>query len=200
MQVRELSIPHAWEFTPDVHRDDRGEFHEFYRYEKVQEVVGHPLLLRQGNSSVSSKGVLRGIHYALVPPSQAKYVTAVRGAFLDFVIDLRVGSPTFGEWDSVLIDDVAHRALYLAEGLGHAILSLTDNATVSYLVSEVYNPVRELGVDPLDRRIGLDLSALGSEPIVGERDRAAITLAEAESRGLLPSWDDCIGVYAGRGA
>ncbi len=114
MQIRELSIPGAFEFTPKQHGDDRGVFFEFYRFEKLEEAVGHPLSLKQGNMSVSSKGVVRGIHYAMVPPSQAKYVTAPRGAFIDFIVDIRVGSPTFGQWDSVLIDDVDRKAVYLS--------------------------------------------------------------------------------------
>jgi dTDP-4-dehydrorhamnose 3,5-epimerase len=195
VQVRELSIPHAWEFTPEVHRDERGEFHEFYRFEMVQDAVGHPLTLRQGNSSVSSKGVLRGIHYALVPPGQAKYVTAVRGAFIDFVIDIRLGSPTFGQWDSVVIDDVAHNSVYLAEGLGHAILALTENATINYLVSEVYNASRELGVSPFDPDIGLQFPSSQVAPVTGMKDAEAPSLGSAAAAGNLPDWQDCLALY-----
>ena len=188
MQIRELAIPDAWEFTPTQHRDDRGVFFEFYRFEKLEEAAGHPLTLRQGNVSVSSKGVARGIHYALVPPGQAKYVSAPRGAFIDYVIDLRVGSPTFGSWDSVIIDDVDRRAVYLSEGLGHAIVSLTDDATVSYLVSEVFNPVRELGIDVLDPDIGLVFPSEIGEPLLSPKDTSAPSLAEAIASGLLPTW------------
>ena len=99
------------------------------------DAVGHPLDLQQANCSVSAAGVLRGIHFADVPPGQAKYVTCARGAVLDVVVDIRVGSPTFGPWDSVLLDDVDRRAIYLAEGLGHAFLSLEDDSTVVYLCS-----------------------------------------------------------------
>ena len=195
MQVRELNIPHAWEFTPQQHADDRGVFFEFYRYEQLENAVGHPLTLRQGNTSVSSRGVVRGIHYALVPPGQAKYVSAFRGAFIDYVIDLRIGSPAFGTWDSVIIDDVDRRAVYLAEGLGHAIVSLTDDATVSYLVSEVFNPTRELGIDVLDPDIGLVFPSEIGEPILSPKDTAAPTLAEALAAGLLPTWQDSLSLY-----
>jgi dTDP-4-dehydrorhamnose 3,5-epimerase len=75
------------------------------------------------------------VHYADVPPSQAKYVTCLRGAVLDVVVDIRVGSPTFGSWDLVRLDDIDRRAVYIAEGLGHAFMALTDDATVSYLCS-----------------------------------------------------------------
>lgn len=189
MQSRQLAIQDAWEFTPIVFPDDRGSFHEFYRFDAVSEAVGHPLVLRQGNISVSSKGVARGIHYALVPPGQAKYVVAPRGAFMDYVIDLRVGSPTFGEWDSVLIDDVDHRAVYLAEGLGHALVALTDHATVSYLISEVYSPSRELAIDLFDPDIALELPAGFEKPVRSPKDAAAPTLADALAANSLPTWE-----------
>lgn len=196
MQIRELAIPDAWEFTPKQHADSRGVFFEFYRFEKLEELTGHPLDLRQGNMSVSAKGVVRGIHYALVPPGQAKYVTAPRGAFIDYIIDLRVGSPTFGTWDSVVIDDVDRKAVYLSEGLGHAIVSLTDQATVSYLVSEVFNPTRELGINVLDPEIGLVFPPEIGEPLLSPKDLEAPSLAEALASGLLPSWQESRDHYA----
>ncbi len=96
----------------------------------------------QVNTSVSRRGVVRGIHYADIPPGQAKYVTCQRGAVLDFAIDIRVGSPTFGQWDSELLDAVDRRAIYLAEGLGHAFVALQDDSTVTYLVSSPFDPER----------------------------------------------------------
>ena len=189
MQFRELAIQDAWEFTPTVFPDDRGSFHEFYRFEVLSEAVGHPVTLKQGNMSVSSKGVARGIHYALVPPGQAKYIAAPRGAFMDYVIDLRVGSPTFGEWDSVLLDDVNHRAIYLAEGLGHALVALTENATISYLTSETYSPTRELAIDLFDPDIALVLPSGFERPVRSPKDAAAPSLAQALAADALPTWD-----------
>ena len=195
MQTRELNVPGAWEFTPQQHGDDRGVFFEQYRYEAVQEVVGHPLSLRQVNTSVSARGVVRGIHYALVPPSQAKYVSAPKGAFIDFVIDIRVGSPTFGQWDSVVIDDVDRRAVYLSEGLGHAIVALTEGATVNYLVSQVFDPQREKGLSVVDPEIGLVFPDDIGEIRLSPKDTAAPTLAEAADAGLLPTWQECQDLY-----
>ena len=195
MQTRELNVPGAWEFTPQQHGDDRGVFFEQYRYEAVQEVVGHPLSLRQVNTSVSARGVVRGIHYALVPPSQAKYVSAPKGAFIDFVIDIRVGSPTFGQWDSVVIDDVDRRAVNLSEGLGHAIVALTEGATVNYLVSQVFDPQREKGLSVVDPEIGLVFPDDIGEIRLSPKDTAAPTLAEAADAGLLPTWQECQDLY-----
>jgi dTDP-4-dehydrorhamnose 3,5-epimerase len=194
VQIRELSIPHAFELTPRQHADDRGVFLEWYRSDRLQEMVGHALDLRQANISVSKRGVFRGIHFASVPPGQAKYVTAVSGSVLDFIIDIRVGSPTFGRWDRVVLDDVDRRSVYLAEGLGHAFVSLTDDAIVSYLVSDTFNPEREHGIDPHDPDIGLELPDL-PELVLSPKDAEAPSLAEAAAAGLLPTWEDCLAHY-----
>ncbi len=196
MQIRELSIPDSYEITPKQFADDRGLFLEWYRFDRFAEVLGHPIDLRQGNLSMSKRGVVRGIHFADIPRGQAKYVSAVHGAVLDFVIDIRVGSPTFGKWDSVLLDDVDHRAIYLAEGLGHAFVALTDNATVSYLVSDTYNADREHGVNPLDFEVGLVFPAAAGEVLLSPKDIAAPSLAEAAASGMLPSWQDARAFYA----
>ena len=99
--------------------------------------------------------MIRGIHYADVPPGQAKYVTCVAGAILDVVVDLRAGSPTFGTWETVRLDDKDRRALFLAEGLGHGFQALSDSATVLYLCSTPYAAGREHGVNPMDPAIGI---------------------------------------------
>ncbi len=196
MQIRELSIPDAYEITPVQHADDRGLFFEFYRFDRLEEAVGHPLDLKQGNTSVSRRGSVRGIHFADIPPSQAKYVMAPRGAVLDFVIDIRVGSPTFGRWDSVLLDDTDRRAIYVAEGLGHCFVALTDDATVSYLVTDVYNPGREHGINPLDAEIALEFPVPADELLLSPKDTDAPGLSEARETGLLPTWDAARAFYA----
>src|SRR3954451_13625021 len=155
MKIRPLSIAGAFEVTPAQHSDPRGTFLEWYRFDRLAEAVGHPLDLAQANLSTSARGVVRGIHYADVPPGQAKYVTCVRGAVLDVVVDLRVGSPTFGQWEAVRLDDDSRHAGFIAEGLGHAFMALTDDATVVYLCSTGYAPGREHGVNPLDPQLAL---------------------------------------------
>lgn len=195
MQIRELAIPDAYEITPIQRADDRGVFLEWYRYDLLAEAVGHPLDLRQANSSVSRKGVVRGIHFADIPPGQAKYVTAPYGAVLDFVVDIRVGSPTFGQWDSVLLDDVDRRAIYIGEGLGHCFVALTENATVSYLVSDTYNAGREHGIDPLDPEVALVFPEAAGELSLSPKDTDAPSLSDAAALGLLPTWRDAKAHY-----
>lgn len=189
MQIRELAVPGSFEITPVQRGDDRGVFLEWYRHDLLAEAVGHPLDLRQANTSVSVRGVLRGIHFADVPPGQAKYVTVTRGAVIDYVIDIRVGSPTFGAWDRVLLDTVDRRAIYLAEGLGHAFLALEDDSTVSYLVSDTYRPASEHGITPLDPAIGLELPIPVDQLLLSPKDTEAPTLAAAAEAGLLPTWE-----------
>lgn len=188
MKVNALPIEGAWEFTPVQHGDARGTFLEWYRFEKLEEAVGHRLHLRQANLSTSVGGTVRGIHFAQVPPGQAKYVTCVRGAMLDVVVDLRVGSPTFGEWTGVHLDDAEHNAIYLAEGLGHGFCALTEEVTIAYLCSEVYNPAREFAVNALDPELGIDWPV--ESALLSPRDQAAPTLAQAREQGLLPSYAD----------
>ena len=195
MQIRELSIPDAYEITPVQRADNRGVFLEWYRFDKLEQAVGHSLELRQANTSVSKRGVVRGIHFADLPPGQAKYVTVTHGAVLDYVIDIRVGSPTFGKWASVLLDTVDRRAIYLAEGLGHAFVALTDDATVSYLVSDTYNANAERGVNPLDTEIGLVFPPEAGEPLLSPKDTDAPGLLEARDLGLLPTWDEARTFY-----
>jgi dTDP-4-dehydrorhamnose 3,5-epimerase len=196
VQIRELNIPDSYELTPKQFGDDRGVFLEWYRFDRLEETIGHRLNLAQANTSVSRRGVVRGIHFADIAPSQAKYVTAMRGAVLDFVIDIRVGSPTFGQWDSVLLDESDRRAIYIAEGLGHCFVALTDDATVSYLVSAPFNAQREHGIDPLDPEIGLAFPDAAGELLLSPKDTDAPGLSEARESGLLPTWDQARAFYA----
>jgi dTDP-4-dehydrorhamnose 3,5-epimerase len=191
MHIKELKIQGAFQITPRQFPDDRGVFLESFRGDRLAEAIGHRLDVIQTNVSVSSRGTVRGIHFADVPPSQAKYVTALSGSFIDFVIDIRTGSPTFGQWDSVLLDTIDRRAIYLAEGLGHAIFCLQDDSSVMYLCSAVFNPAREHGINPLDPQVGLDLP-VGVTPVLSAKDAAAPLLHEAAEQGLLPAYDDCL--------
>lgn len=199
MQIRPLAVPDAFELTPKAFGDDRGLFLEWYRFEELEAAAGHPLRLAQANLSVSRRGTLRGLHYADVPPGQAKYVTCVRGAVLDVIVDIRVGSPTFGVWEGVHLDDVDRRAVYLPEGLGHAFLALTDDATVSYLCSEVYSPTREHGLDPLDPALGISWPS-DLELLLSPKDAEAPSLAQALADGLLPEYAACIAFTDSLGA
>ena len=195
MQVDELKVPGAWSFTPRQFPDPRGVFLEWFKAAALEQVLGHRLQVAQANHSVSARGTMRGIHFADVPPSQAKYVYCTRGAVLDVVVDIRAGSPTFGVSDSVLLDDQDRRGIYLSEGLGHAFLALTDDANVTYLCSTPYAPGREHGVSPLDPALDLPWPD-DVEPLLSDKDAAAPTLEQARESGLLPDWEQCQSFYA----
>jgi len=141
-----LGIPGAWVFAPRIHSDDRGSFLELFRDAEFSGAVGHRLDVAQANCSVSRRGVIRGIHFADVPPGQAKYVMCLSGEIIDVVVDLRTGSPGFGRWEAVSLDAEARRAVYLAEGLGHAFMALTDRATVVYLSTACIPSIRPSGL------------------------------------------------------
>ncbi|MEO3974977.1 dTDP-4-dehydrorhamnose 3,5-epimerase [Streptomyces sp. CAU 1734] len=189
--MRPLGIEGAWVETPQVLTDRRGSFHEWFKADRLREPTGHPMRPEQANCSRSGRGTLRGIHYAAVPPGQAKYVTCVRGAVLDVVVDIRTGSPTFGRWEAVRLDDREHRAVYLSEGLGHAFMALEEDSTVVYLCSEGYAPEREFGIHPLDPELAIPWPG-DLVPELSAKDASAPTLAEAGLRGLLPTHEECM--------
>ncbi|MEU6063287.1 MULTISPECIES: dTDP-4-dehydrorhamnose 3,5-epimerase family protein [Streptomyces] len=191
-----LGIEGAWVDTPKVFTDIRGRFHEWFKGKQFRDSTGQALRLEQANCSRSVLGTLRGVHYASVPPGQAKFVTCVSGAVLDVVVDIRTGSPSFGKWEAVRLDDTTHSCVYISEGLGHAFMALEDNSTVVYLCSEGYAPQREYGINPLDPELAI---AWPGElaPRLSGKDAAAPTLEEAGRQGLLPSFEDCTGYRRG---
>jgi len=185
------SIEGLWTFTPVLRSDDRGVFLESFKDSVFSKVVGHRFDLKQMNISVSKKGTVRGIHFADVPPGQAKYVQCFEGRILDIAVDIRVGSPTFGQWEAVELDADSRRGLYLAEGLGHAFCALTESVTVGYLCSEPYAPTREHGIHPLDPALGLPWPE-GADSVLSPKDASAPTLDRAVETDLLPSYEACL--------
>jgi dTDP-4-dehydrorhamnose 3,5-epimerase len=180
-----LDVDGAWVFTPRIHPDRRGSFHEWFSQADLLATTGRSLDVAQANCSVSRRGVIRGIHFSDVPPGQAKYIICTSGSIIDVTVDLRVSSPGYGRWAAVPLDDQSRRAVFLSEGLGHAFVTLSDEATVLYLCSTPYAPGREHGVHPLDPDIGIAWPD-GLDPILSDKDAAAPSLAQARAAGLLP--------------
>jgi dTDP-4-dehydrorhamnose 3,5-epimerase len=195
VQIRELAIRDAYEITPVQWRDDRGVFLEHFKLAEFEAATGRQFTLRQANTSVSSRGVVRGIHFADSPPGQAKYVSLTQGAGIDFIIDIRVGSPTFGTWDSVVLDTEMRRSVFLSEGLGHAFAALTDDAALSYLVSEPYNPAAEHDLNVLDPDIGLTFPDGFGEPVLSAKDKLAPSMQDLLAADALPRWDELRAFY-----
>jgi dTDP-4-dehydrorhamnose 3,5-epimerase len=182
-----LGIDGAWLLRPAQFPDDRGVFLEWLRQEHLLAATGAEFPVAQANLSVSRQGTIRGIHFSVADPGQGKYVMCASGAIRDVVVDVRVGSPTFGQWCDVVLDDTDRTCLLISPGLGHAFQALSESATVVYLCSTVYDPPTEKAVSPLDPAIGLPWADLDAA-IVSDKDGAAPTLAHALESGDLPTY------------
>ena len=161
---------------PVVHGDERGFFLETFRHDALAE-LGIDLPFVQDNQSRSRQGIVRGMHFQ---PGQAKLVRCARGSILDVVVDIRVGSPQFGEWEGFTLDDVEHRQLYVPDGFAHGFCVLSDLADVTYKVTSYYDPSSESGFAFNDPAVGIEWPSEG-ELLVSARDREAPTLAEIEA-------------------
>ncbi|MEU9713209.1 dTDP-4-dehydrorhamnose 3,5-epimerase family protein [Streptomyces sp. NPDC059164] len=191
MLITEMTLPGAYRVEPEPLSDRRGHFFESVRASEILAESGWDFSVRQVNYSVSLKNTLRGIHGTKVPPGQAKFVTCVRGSALDIAVDLRVGSPTFGQYDVTHQSPETGTAVYLPDGIGHAFLALTGDTCMSYLCSQEYVPGTMIDVDALDPEIGLPWE-LKEPPIRSDKDAAAPTLAEAAALGILPTYEQCL--------
>ena len=189
MDISELKIAGSWLISHKRFDDSRGFFYESFKSDALEKNLNRRFPIAQANTSVSKKGSVRGIHYALVPPSQAKYVQCLKGKIRDFVIDIRVGSPTFGEYDFIDLNSENPQAIFIEEGLAHAFVALSDDTLVAYLVSAPYNPEREKGINPLDEDLNIDWVLKDLE--ISEKDKIAPTLKEAQNANLLPNYQEC---------
>ena len=157
MSVENLEIPGVWVFTPKQWSDDRGFFFEWFQDSTFKEHAGVNFSLAQANCSISKKGTLRGLHFADVPPGQRKYVTCMTGSALDVVVDFRVGSPTFGKWESIELNTESRKVVSIPNGVGHGFMALEDKTTIVYLCDQRYNPTGEREINPLAPEIQLHL-------------------------------------------
>ena len=189
MKAHPLKISGSWKIEFQKFDDNRGFFYESFKEEDFKNQIGRNLNIKQTNTSSSSKGSVRGIHYAFVPPSQAKLVQCQRGSIKDYVIDIRVGSPTFGQFEEIELNEKSASAVFIEEGLAHAFVALENQTVVTYFVTEKYNPEREKGINPFDKTLNVKWPDI--ELILSEKDKQAISLEEAKNQGLLPTFDEC---------
>ncbi|MGH3799278.1 MAG: dTDP-4-dehydrorhamnose 3,5-epimerase family protein [Pseudonocardiaceae bacterium] len=194
MQSRKLAVEGAFEFQPQIFVDERGIFVSPFQESAFTDALGHRLFpVAQTNHSRSRRGVVRGAHYSVTPPGVAKHVYCSRGKAIDIIIDVRTGSPTFGRWDTVLLDQEDFRAIYFPIGVAHAFIALEDNTVMSYLLSGEYVKENELALSVFDPELGLPIPD-DIVPILSERDRAAPTLAQVQVEGTLPDYAECLKV------
>jgi dTDP-4-dehydrorhamnose 3,5-epimerase len=189
MKAQPLKISGSWKIEFQKFDDNRGFFYESFKEEDFKKLISRNLNIKQTNTSSSSKGSVRGIHYALVPPSQAKLVQCQRGSIKDYVIDIRVGSPTFGQFEEIELNENSASAVFIEEGLANAFVAMENQTVVTYFVTEKYNPEREKGINPFDKTLNVKWPDL--ELILSEKDKQAISLDESKAQGLLPNYDEC---------
>ncbi|MCP3984187.1 MAG: dTDP-4-dehydrorhamnose 3,5-epimerase [bacterium] len=178
MKFRKTTLAGVLVVEPDVHRDARGFFLESYHEEKYQ-AGGIAERFVQDNHSCSKRGTLRGLH-AQLGPAQGKLVRVVRGEILDVAVDVRTGSPTFGQHHAETLDADAHRQLWIPEGFLHGFLVLSEEAEVEYKVTTPYSPSGEIAVAWNDPEIAIPWPE--TDPTVSERDAAAPPLSAVRSR------------------
>lgn len=185
MEVSPLEIDGAFLLTSPVHEDERGAFREWFKYPDL-EAAGIAWTVAQANLSRSARNVVRGLHFSLAPEGQAKVVTCVDGELVDVLVDVRVGSPTFGR--SVMVQLLAGgSSVYVPTGVAHGFCVVSEWGTLCYLLSSTYAPSLEREIHPLDPAVAIAWPLTGPA-ILSPKDAAAPTLAECERRGDLPAF------------
>ena len=174
MEIEKTAIEGVFIVKPNVFSDNRGYF--FESYNKVEfERLGIRTDFVQDNESCSSKGVVRGLHFQAPPFAQAKLIRVIKGSVLDFAVDIRKGSPTYGKHVSVKLDDKQKNMFFIPEGFAHGFLALEDSTRLSYKCSRYYAPNDEGGIAWNDPTVGIDwqLERWGVEPsqlIISDKD------------------------------
>lgn len=167
------------EFIPNIYEDSRGQFIETFN-ENVLRDLGFTEHFKQDNQSISEAGVFRGIHLQADPHAQGKLVRVAKGSVIDYAIDLRPKSPTFGQWDSVLLSADRGNQFWIPEGFGHAFLALEDDTIFCYKCTEVYAPDHQVGIRWDDKDINLDLehTVYAGDIKISDKDKDALYFSE----------------------
>ncbi|MFH8571828.1 dTDP-4-dehydrorhamnose 3,5-epimerase family protein [Streptomyces sp. NPDC017993] len=197
MDIQQTAVADAYRITPRLLSDSRGTFHESFRHDQLARETGHFFVPRQVNYSSSRRGTLRGLHGVLLPPGQAKFVSCVRGSVLDVVADVRPGSPTYGAHTASVLDADGGAGVFVAEGLVHGFVALTDDACVSYLCSTEFVPGTQIDICPFDPDLALPWHlGLTGEPLLSDKDARAPALSAVADQGLLATYEECRSRYA----
>lgn len=170
-------IPDVWVIEPKVYGDHRGYFVETFRQDKFEDVLGYKVNFIQDNESKSSKGVLRGLHFQLAPYAQSKLVWAIEGAVLDVAVDIRRGSPSFGQHVAVELSGVNKKQMFIPRGFAHGFVVLTDTATLAYKVDNYYSPECDRGLAFDDIDLNIDWQLTKQQLLLSDKDTQQPTLA-----------------------
>lgn len=185
MKLSKSTIEGAWLIDPVRYGDERGWFQEWFKKSEVEKQIGFSFEPVQLNISHSQQGVVRGIHYSIAAEGQAKLVTVMSGEIDDYVIDLRRGSPTFGQWECLRLSSSLGNSVLLGQNLAHAFQCVSDEALVCYAVSAEFNPEAEKAINPLCPTLNIEWNK--EFPILlSPKDEAAPGLDQQISTGLLP--------------
>ncbi len=179
MKVTETHIPGLLIVEPDVFEDDRGYFFEIYQKERYfNNKITNDFI--QDNESKSSYGVVRGLHYQLAPYAQSKLVRAIQGSVFDVAVDLRKGSPTFGQWFGVELNDVNKKQFLIPRGFAHGFSVLSETAIFSYKCDNCYNKESERAINMNDPKLDIDWKIGQAQQIVSGKDNEAPFFDDAE--------------------
>lgn len=192
MKHRALGIHGVWLIQSDLHKDNRGYFTEKFKGSYLENEIGVSFNVAQINFSTSAAGVVRGIHWATRPQGQKKLISCMSGLIWDVFVDLRPESPTFGQWASHYLKGGDSDSILIDDGIGHAFLSLEENTAVTYLVSSEYSPEGEKGMNPLDKKLGIDFRNVAKKMgvtnlIFSTKDQAAPDFETCETLGYFDS-------------
>ena len=183
MNVLPTDIPGVLILEPRVFSDARGYFFESFSQrefdEKVVPLLGHAVTFVQDNESMSSYGVVRGLHYQRPPFTQSKLVRCVRGSVLDVAVDIRRGSPTFGQHVAVELSEENHRQFFIPKGFAHGFAVLSETAVFQYKCDEFYHPEADAGIQLLDPALGIDWRIPWDRAVMSEKDRVRAALQDS---------------------
>jgi len=180
MQFIPQTIPDVIVIEPKVHGDDRGYFSEVFRQDKLDEAIGYSVEFIQDNESKSSKGVLRGLHFQLPPYAQTKLVRVIEGKVLDIAVDIRKGSPTFGQYVAIELSGENKKQLFIPRGFAHGFVVLSDTATFSYKVDNYYSPECDSGLAFDDVELSIDWLLPTESLLLSDKDKKQVSLAKLE--------------------
>lgn len=179
MTVISTPFNEAFLVKPTLHQDHRGSFVEHYSRKEFQAVTGKKIDFCQDNLTHSKKGVLRGLHYQLPPNSQSKLVSVLQGKVLDVIVDIRLGSPSFGQHFSKVLSDKNQLQLFIPRGFAHGYITLSETSIFSYKVDQFYAPKSEGSIAPDDPALGIDWQLDKELWIQSDKDKKHPPLAQA---------------------
>jgi dTDP-4-dehydrorhamnose 3,5-epimerase len=189
MKFTPLGIEGAWLAESQTWPDERGLFREWFKHDEILKETGLDFSVQQANYSLSTKGVIRGIHYSLAPAGQAKWVTCVSGSILDVIVDIRPKSLTFKKVEYINLGPDNGKSVLIGPGLGHGFISQECDSGIAYLLSSPYSPNFEYDISPLDEELAINWNHPGEKTsifIMSKKDKNAPSLSSRQVHGILP--------------